>query len=467
MKFFNRQPSEILVHGFDGTTITGADVAAKAAYYSATGAKFAVVLTDSTPASALNLLALLEAGIPLLPLDANTKPESVAALVDRYQPDLLLAPPDLNTDLPDLPPSELLQAGCWQLDTIPPAIHPDLCLLLPTSGSTGSPKLVRLSRQNLLSNAKAIAPSVGITAESRGVTSLPLFYSFGLSVLTSHLIAGSSVLVTSRSLLDKLFWHDLESFRVTHLPGVPQTFLMLRRLGFEDRELHHLKALQQAGGRLDQQQIQYFAELCARTGRDFYVMYGQTEASPRMSCLPSPQVIEKLGSVGIPLAGGHFSIESPDGAACDAGTVGEVTYRGPNVMMGYATESTELAQGDVCHGLLHTGDLGYLDEDGFLFLTGRSKRIAKLAGVRVSLDEVEQLISSSNQVAAIAAAGDGIVLFTTSNDADEIAQQRRDLATRLGTAPKLLQFRQVADIPVLPNGKIDYAELNRWADSDE
>ena len=181
MRFFNRERSEVLVHSIDGTAITGADVAAKADYYRSMNAKLVFILTDTTRESVLGLLGALEAGIPLLPFDARANPESINALVDRYQPDLMLTPESLTADLVDLPPGELLEAGCWRLRNVAPPIHPDLCLLLPTSGSTGSPKLVRLSRRNLLSNATAIAASVDINAASKGVTSLPLFYSFGLS----------------------------------------------------------------------------------------------------------------------------------------------------------------------------------------------------------------------------------------------------------------------------------------------
>ena len=458
MRFFNRERSEVLVHSIDGTAITGADVAAKADYFRAMNATLAFILTDATRESVLGLLGALEAGIPLLPFDARANPESINALVDRYQPDLMLTPESLTADLVDLPPGEILEPGCWRLRNATPTIHPDLCLLLPTSGSTGSPKLVRLSRRNLLSNATAIAASVDINAASKGITSLPLFYSFGLSVLTSHICAGSSVLVTNRSVIEKEFWQDINSFRVTHLAGVPQTFLMLRRMGFDELQLPHLEALQQAGGRLDDSLVRHFTELCVRTGRRFYVMYGQTEASPRMSCLPPARAMEKQGSVGVPLEGGQFTIESEAGDECSAGQTGEVIYRGPNVMMGYATEAADLSRGDDNGGALRTGDLGYLDGEGFLFLTGRLKRIAKLAGVRVALDEVERMISTSEPVAAVATEADGLVIFTTSSDTSEIGRVRRELATALRTAPKLLQFRQLSELPTLPSGKTDYAK---------
>jgi acyl-CoA synthetase (AMP-forming)/AMP-acid ligase II len=332
----------------------------------------------------------------------------------------------------------------------PPATptHSDLAVLLTTSGSTGSPKLVRLSRRNVETNAQQIAATLGLRPDDRGVTALPLHYSFGMSVVTSHVLAGSSVLVTDKGLLDRAFWDDLDRAGVTFLPGVPQSYAMLRRLGLRDRA-PSLRALIQAGGRLDSALVTEFAEIMAERDGQFFVMYGQTEASPRMACLPPDRLGDKLGSAGQAMPGGQFRIDD-----------GEVVYSGPNVMMGYAESAADLALPDTHGHTLRTGDLGYLDDEGFLFLTGRLKRIVKLAGNRVALDEIEALVPQLAPVAAVDA-GERVVLFTAASA--DLTQARRDLARQLRVAAKLVDVRPIEQLPVLSSGKVDYARLTQEA----
>jgi acyl-CoA synthetase (AMP-forming)/AMP-acid ligase II len=337
---------------------------------------------------------------------------------------------------------------------------PDLAVLLSTSGSTGSPKLVRLSRENIRSNAQAIASSLALRPQDRAVTSLPLFYSFGMSLITSHMMAGSSVLVTNRSVLEREFWANADDGGVTHLAGVPQTYAMLKRLGFSSMELPHLRGLLQAGGRLDPRLIAEFSADAADRGRQFFVMYGQTEAAPRMACLPPERLPEKIGSAGLALEGGRFKILDESGVALEAGKQGEIVYSGPNVMMGYAEVREDLTRGDDTGGELHTGDLGHLDDEGFLFITGRTKRIAKIAGARVSLDEVEAMLDSLSAVAAVATSEDGIAVFTTTNDRAKIDAARRRLSHDLGAPFSLLRFVAVDELPLLSSGKVDYARLS-------
>ena len=448
----------LLLDAESGAVVTAAEVRARAAQLRAlVGPGLAFLAGGNSLDGVRDFVAALEAGIPVALIDPGLDSDLLAGLVERYRPDVMLH--GATSDMEGFVESA---RGVWVAQERGPASHVDLAVLLTTSGSTGSPKLVRLSRDNVLANAGQIVASLGIGPSDRGVTALPLFYSFGMSIVTSHLLAGSSVLVTERGVLDRQFWQDLSTYEVTFLPGVPQTFAMLKRLGLLDQAPPSLRAVLQAGGRLAPPLVTHFAELMRARGGEFFVMYGQTEAAPRIACLPPDMLPEKLGSAGVVLPGGHL-VAMENEVVLAPGEVGEIVYSGPNVMMGYAQNRADLALGDLQGDTLRTGDLGYVDRDGFLFLTGRSKRIAKLAGSRVSLDEVEEMVADLGHVAAVDAGDAGICVFTTTADPEVVSDARRYLARRLHVAVKLVSVEQVEVLPLLANGKVDYNGLTQVA----
>jgi acyl-CoA synthetase (AMP-forming)/AMP-acid ligase II len=322
-------------------------------------------------------------------------------------------------------------------------VHPDLALLLTTSGSTGNPKLVRLSRTAVLTNAEQIAEALGITADDVAVTSLPLFYSYGISVLNSHLLRGATVVLERTGPLRRDFWTAAAGHGVTSMAFVPYQYEMLRRLRFDPATQPTLRTLTQAGGRLHADLVTDFAERMAAVGGGLFVMYGQTEAGPRMATLPPDRLAEKPGSVGLALTGGSFAIVD-----------GEVVYHGPNVMMGYAETAADLAKGDELGGVLHTGDLGRLDDEGFLFLTGRIKRIGKVFGVRVNLDDIERRFP----VAAVAG-DDRLHVFAERQSEEDRRVLRSTIAEWLATHSSGVVVHGVDALPLLPTGKIDYRTL--------
>jgi acyl-CoA synthetase (AMP-forming)/AMP-acid ligase II len=322
-------------------------------------------------------------------------------------------------------------------------VHPDLALLLTTSGSTGNPKLVRLSRSAVLANAEQIATVLGITADDVAITTLPLFYSYGMSVLHSHLLRGATVVLERTGLMQKDFWAAVTDHGVTSMAFVPYQYEMLRRLRFDPARYPALRSLTQAGGRLRTDLVTDFAQRMATTGGKLFVMYGTTEAGPRMATLPPERLDEKLGSVGPALPGGSFSVEDD-----------EVVYRGPNVMMGYADTAADLAKGDELGGVLHTGDLGRLDDDGFLFITGRAKRMGKVFGVRINLDDVEK-----NFPVAAVAGEDKLQVFAEGVTEDEARGLRTKISEWLGTHHTGVVVRSIESLPLLPNGKVDYRAL--------
>lgn len=459
--FANDEP--ILIDGDTGEKIYRAEIRAIQAF-----------LAENLETSALAFLfcrndigtlsrfhALFESRIPVVLIDANLGIELLRFLISTYRPSTLvgMVPLELTEGY------KSVSGWCWvSIDpSTSTATHRELAVLLTTSGSTGSPKLVRLSRENVISNARAIADSLSITKKDLGISALPAFYSFGMSVVTSHAEVGSPVLVTSKSVLDSEFWSHVRHWGVTLLPGVPQTYRMLKRLRFIDRELNRipsLRGLMQAGGRLDDELVDEFRIAMSKRRGGFYVMYGQTEASPRISCVPPNRLVDKVGSVGIPLSGGALEIHGDDGPL-GPGDIGEVVYSGPNVMMGYALSSRDLSLGDTQGNRLRTGDLGYLDSEGFLFLTGRLSRVAKISGRRFSLDEVEAMAQNIGTVAAVEGPNETLVLFTTSQSSTGSAT--RLLREKLRLAPKNFSLRILQELPTLSNGKTNYPLLSELA----
>lgn len=329
-------------------------------------------------------------------------------------------------------------------------LHPDLALLLSTSGSTGSPKLVRLSARNLLANASSIAEYLSIGPEDRAATTLPMFYCYGLSVVHSHLLRGASLLLTERSVVDDEFWDDVRVHRVTSFAAVPYTIDLLDRIGFDRMRLPDLRYITQAGGRLAPERVRAYARLGQRAGWDFFVMYGQTEATARMAYLPPELAGKHPDCIGVPITGGRFTLEPID----DHGDAHELVYHGPNVMMGYATCPRDLAIGHTVDGL-RTGDLARRTPDGLYQVVGRRSRFAKIFGLRIDLQHVESGLAAAGFTACCTDTGDQLVIAAENAD-DSLT----GTAARLSGLPAAaIQACAVDEIPRLPTGKPDYPAI--------
>ncbi|OIJ27548.1 AMP-binding protein [Nocardioides luteus] len=334
-------------------------------------------------------------------------------------------------------------------------IHPDLALLLSTSGSTGSPKLVRLSRDNLAANAAGIAAYLGLTSADRAMSSLPLHYCYGLSVLNSHLSAGAAVILTDLSVADDCFWDVAARHGATSFAGVPYTFDLLDTSGFAERSLPSLRYITQAGGKMPPETVRRYAALGESRGWDLVVMYGQTEATARMAYLPPDLAASRPEAIGIPIPGGHFRLDPVEGL--EEG-VGELVYTGPNVMMGYAESVADLARGPELTEL-RTGDLARQADDGLWEITGRRSRFGKILGLRIDLDRIESELGSGS--VRVVAPGDRLHLFT---DDHESADRLPELVDGIVALPRAaVQVHRIDEVPRTPNGKVDYATLNAWA----
>lgn len=424
------------------------------------GLVFLALTNDSQ--SVVAYLGALAAGHAVAILDPSMPAAAAVPLFERYRPEWCLLPPGeaVCAAMPDgYRMAEISEfPGRWwrRADSSgDPALHPDLRVLLSTSGSTGSPKFVRLSTANLTINANDIIAALGIAAADRAITSLPLHYSFGLSILHTHLRAGASVVVTDRVVSDSAFWSLLGESKCTSFAGVPFSYRLIRRLNFTKLNVPSLIKMTQAGGALDLATAGHFHELMDSRSGKFFVMYGQTEASPRMTTLAHGDFLQKQGSVGVPLRSGRVWIS--DAEARDGRDIGEVYYAGPNVMMGYAQERLDLIKGDEMNGVLATGDTGYIDSDGYLYLRGRSSRIAKILGRRINLDEVEAMVARHGPCAAVQKQEE-LVVFVAANDTSDAV--RFELLRDLSIHPACLRVVEIPALPTRSNGKIDYAVLS-------
>lgn len=355
-------------------------------------------------------------------------------------------------------------AGAWGFEvheTQPEPVHHQLCVLLSTSGTTGSPKLVRLSRSNIAANARAIVEHLGIRPTDRALTTLPLFYSYGMSVLNSHLQAGACILLTEESVGSDALWQRAEREGATSMAGVPFTFDILERIGFRSRRYPALRYLTQAGGRMSAERVRLYADWAEAQGKQFFVMYGQTEASPRMSYVPPRLLRFNPDSIGQPVPGGSFELRDADDKVLhEVGATGELVYRGPNVMMGYAERAADLAAGKLVHEL-RTGDIARRKSNGLYVVVGRKSRFSKLLGVRISLDELERWLERQGVHGAIA--GDDSMLGVAVCGKLKASDLKHDMIKRFGLAERAVEVLVLEQLPQLASGKPDYAAILRQA----
>lgn len=335
----------------------------------------------------------------------------------------------------------------------------ELALLLTTSGSTGSPKLVRLSYNNLESNARSIIDYLKISSSDRAITSLPMYYSYGLSIINSHLLAGATLLLTGKSYIQREFWKFASELGATSFAGVPFTYEILKKMRFEKFMPTSVKVMTQAGGKLSASLVQYFAEYAHSRNIRFYVMYGQTEATARMSYLPVEQTLNKVKSIGVAIPGGHFSLIDEEGNYIESDNAeGELIYEGPNVSWGYAESLLDLFKEDDNKGVLHTGDLAYMDSDGYYYISGRKKRFLKLYGNRISLDFVESIVKE--YCPECACVGTDVKLIVYVTDSSKIDLIKSLLSDRISINPSAYEVRFIQEIPRTDSGKVIYSDLS-------
>lgn len=342
-------------------------------------------------------------------------------------------------------------------------LYKDLALLLTTSGSTGSPKFVRQSYTNIRANMNSIEEYLQLDSSERPITTLPMHYTYGLSVINTHLDVGAAILLTDKAMTRREFWSFFRKYGATSFGGVPYTYEMLKRLRFFRMELPTLRTMTQAGGKLQPELHREFAEYAAKECRRFIVMYGQCEATARMGYLPPEHSLRKSGSMGIPIPGGRFELIDEKGCVLDGPEkTGELVYYGGNVTLGYADSSEDLSKGDERGGRLETGDLARRDADGFYYIVGRKKRFLKIFGNRINLDDAERMLKSAFSDVNLACGGVDNLLYIFAEKADILPQLKEYLCAKTGLHPSAFRTVQLEAIPHNESGKTIYRELAKY-----
>jgi len=338
----------------------------------------------------------------------------------------------------------------------------DLALLLSTSGSTGSPKSVMLSQVNLQANALSISQYLPMLATDTAITSLPLHYSYGLSVLNSHLLLGAKIVLTDYSVMNKEFWQLVNQQQVTSLAGVPFSYQLLKTLRFERLPLPALRYLTQAGGKLTAELTSYLQQLSQQRPIPIYLMYGQTEATARIAYLAPEYLPNHADCIGNAIPGGELLLRDPQDRLVieKALTAGELCYRGANVMLGYATNSSELRTTQQLDELA-TGDLAERLPNGLYRIVGRLNRILKLQGKRWTLDHLEATLSAQGFKVVCTGRDDLLVVGAIDPDATSTAPAQISgyLQQQLHLHPTLFKALLLRDIPYTSSGKINYQAI--------
>lgn len=411
---------------------------------------------------------MINAGIVPVMIADDIDEELLQNLMDTYEPDYLWIPDRLLEKYSEYEVivskyEYNLVATLYSSNEV--LLYEELALLLTTSGSTGSPKLVRQSYANILANTRSIVEYLELDESERPITTLPMNYTYGLSIINSHLYVGATILLTDKTLMQKEFWHFFKDQRATSFGGVPYTYEMLKKLRFFRMDLPSLKTMTQAGGKLIPELHKEFAEFAENTGRNFVVMYGQTEATARMAYLPAERALEKAGSMGIAIPGGKFSlIDTSNNVIEESNVVGELVYEGANVTLGYAESRKDLSKGDERNGRLETGDMAKRDIEGFYYIVGRKKRFLKMFGKRVNLDEVDGLIKSEFQGVECASTGIDDKMYIFVNNEALLDKVREYISLKIQINASGIKTKYIESIPKNDAGKTLYKELEQYYD---
>lgn len=443
-----------LTDGAENMTYTELDDEARHISGSVSSRSLVFCVCSNCMASVVGYVGFMQKRIIPVLLNESIEPDLFKELTDCYRPGYIWCPDGFCQQ------EKLLEYRGYALYSTgenSPETNDSLALMMTTSGSTGSPKFVRQTYRNIEANTASIVEYLQIHAEDRAITTLPMSYTYGLSIIQSHLMAGARIILTARTIFEKEFWDLFREQEATTFGAVPYTYQILDKLHFLQMDLPSLRYITQAGGKLGKELHYKFAEGLRQKGNSLIVMYGATEATARMSYVPAESAVEKAGSIGIAIPGGRFELVDADDQVITApDCIGELIYFGDNVTYGYAEKREDLALGDDRHGRLETGDMAMRDADGYYYVVGRKKRFLKIYGNRVNLVEIEELLAKAGYETACVGEDDHMRIYTTT---DHTAELIRYISDKTGLNKAAFQAIRIDSIPRNDSGKVMYADL--------
>jgi acyl-coenzyme A synthetase/AMP-(fatty) acid ligase len=415
------------------------------------------ILAENTVGSFAGYIASLSDKIVPLILSCSTERGLLNNLLSLYKPEYLWIPARMTGIFEYSPIFSKYDYTLVKTNFFTYELYQELSLLLPTSGSTGSPKLVRHSYRNVEANARNVSLLFELTKDERAIVILPMHYTMGLSVISSHIYAGASILLIKSNLTDKKFWNFIKQERATSFTGVPFSYEILHKLRFFRMDLPDLRIITQGGGKLSSSLFQECAEYAHTTDKKFIATYGQTEGTARMAFLSPELALHKNGSIGKAIPNGElFLVDETDTVINDNNITGQMVFKGENVTLGYALTGEDLIKEDENHGMLYTGDIAHRDDDGCYFIVGRMKRFLKIYGFRISLDEIEYLIKSKFSIDCCCSGSDELLTIMI-DDNTQIEEISEFIIKKTGLFHKSFKIAKIDKIERNESGKISYS----------
>ena len=377
-------------------------------------------------------------------LDSEIDNKFLLNIIQRYRPKYIFAPKEKSLFSYKKIILKKKNYNLYELEFDEYTINKKIAILLSTSGTTGSQKFVKLSRNNIINNTKNICKYLKISKFDTTITTMPPSYSYGLSIINSHLFKNANLIFTKKRIVEKKFWNIFKKNKITNFNGVPILYEILLKLGLNNLYSKNLKFLTSAGGQNDRNKLEKIIEFCEEKKISFYSMYGQTEASPRISYIKYPQKKNKIGSIGKPIPEGKLFIKNK-----------ELIYKGKNIFHGYSESYKDLFKVKN-YKYLYTGDLGFKD-NGYFFITGRKKRIIKIFGYRISLDELENEILNKGYKCAIKEINEKLKIFHQKNVSGQLIS--KFLIEKFKIPKNRIILKKIIKLPMTLNNKVDYNKL--------
>lgn len=417
-------------------------------------------LCENKAASLLGFLSFYDHKDVCLLLSSHIDRELLQSLQATYHPSYFWMPESLISEFGYSVVYNTMGYCLCKTGDSAPQMHPELSMLMTTSGTTGSPKLVRHKYGNIESNAKNVAKVFSWTTFDKGIIDLPMQYTMGLNVITSHLYAGATILLLESNVLSPKYWKFIKEHKATDFTGVPYSYEILSKLRFQKMDLPDLYTLAVGGGKLSDSQFAAFANYAKDKEKRFFATFGTTETSARLAFLPPHEAVSHVGSIGTAIPEGSLSLIDEEGNEITSVNVeGELKYEGPNVTMGYGECVEDLMKNDEFCGTYFTGDIAKKDIDGYFYIVGRKKRFLKLFGLRVSLDQCEKIIKDSLSIECACTGNDQLMVIYITNDSQK-EKVKKLISEKTGLIPKSFVVKIIDTIPRFESGKINYKSLN-------